>query len=142
MYNTNMKRKSKRTGILKKADVILIASVLCAALIAFLLQLTVFAGTYSSGAAVEITLDGELYGIYPLGSPREIKVDDGFDNVVAITKDKDGGMSVSMKSADCPGQDCVRHAPISLSGQAIVCLPAKLIVEIKDGDDDIDGYTY
>jgi hypothetical protein len=47
-----------------------------------------------------------------------------------------------MKDAKCPVNDCVRHAAISLDGQTIVCLPAKLIVEIKNGSGDIDGYTY
>jgi hypothetical protein len=130
------------TGTLRKADVILIASVLCISLIGFFLQLTVFTGAYSPGARVEIIMDGELYGTYPLRSPGEIAVKDAYNNIVAITKDKSGRMSVKMKSADCPGLDCVHHAPIEFSGQSIVCLPAKLIVKIKDGGDDIDGYTY
>jgi hypothetical protein len=128
--------------IIKKADLILIVLILIGSLALSLVQAFSYAGSYSEAATVEIIMDGEPYGTYPLAKPRVIAVHDAYKNVVAIEKNKDGTMSVKMKSADCPGQDCVHHAPIELGGQSIVCLPSKLIVKIRNGGDVIDGFTY
>jgi hypothetical protein len=38
-----------------------------------------------------------------------------------------------MASSDCHNQVCVEHAPISHSGESIICLPHKLVVTIKGG---------
>lgn len=38
---------------------------------------------------------------------------------------------VFMKSADCKNQICVKTGKISKSGETIICLPNKVIVEIE-----------
>ena len=38
-----------------------------------------------------------------------------------------------VESSDCPTQDCVHTGHISRSGQSIVCLPARVIVELTGG---------
>ena len=44
-----------------------------------------------------------------------------------------------MKEADCPDQICVRHKAISKSGESIVCLPHKVVVEISSEEEqDVD----
>lgn len=40
---------------------------------------------------------------------------------------------VSMEAADCPDQICVHHIPIMREGESIICLPHRLVVEIKGG---------
>ncbi|WP_180371684.1 NusG domain II-containing protein, partial [Oenococcus oeni] len=50
-------------------------------------------------------------------------------NVVVAT-----GKKVKIVEANCPDQICVQHAAIGKAGQSIVCLPHKLIVEIKSSD--------
>jgi hypothetical protein len=60
------------------------------------------------------------------------------------------GDSVRMVSADCPGGDCLKMAPLTSERGAIVCLPHKLVLKLraKDGrkpsnpDDAIDAVTY
>ncbi|MDN6967443.1 NusG domain II-containing protein [Oenococcus sp. UCMA 17063] len=47
-------------------------------------------------------------------------------NVVVAT-----GNKVRIVEANCPDQICVHHAAINKAGQSIVCLPHKLIVEIR-----------
>ena len=43
--------------------------------------------------------------------------------------------SVIMEAADCKDQICVRHKPISSTGESIICLPHRLVVEmIGDAD--------
>ncbi len=78
------------------------------------------------GALVTVTVDRKLQGSYDLSRDREIRIDgEGFYNVLKI---KDG--KAEMISADCPDQICVKHRPISLKGETIICLPHKIVVEI------------
>ena len=51
---------------------------------------------------------------------------------------------VNMTEADCPDKLCMHQGPISISGETIVCLPNKVVIEIvgkdeKDGGSQIDG---
>ena len=50
---------------------------------------------------------------------------------------EDGGLRVS--EADCPTQDCVHTGAISRSGQSIVCLPARIIIQLTGGQADPGG---
>ena len=51
----------------------------------------------------------------------------------------DGAVRVS--ESDCPGQDCVHSGSITRAGQSIVCLPARLIVELSGTADGYDLVT-
>ena len=50
---------------------------------------------------------------------------------------------VSMRKADCPDQICKNHKPICKSGETIVCLPHKAVIEISSEEDEseMDGIT-
>lgn len=37
--------------------------------------------------------------------------------------------------ASCPDKVCVRHRSVSRQGESLVCLPNKMVVEIKNGED-------
>jgi hypothetical protein len=143
-----METKVSIKKLIRKADVILIALILVVGIGLAAVQGFSFASTYNQEAMVTITIGDELYGSYPLNKKATIKVTNKYDNVVSIQKGEDGQMHVFMQSAGCPDKDCLRHAPIELSGQTIVCLPARLVVEIDpassvgtDGEQ-VDGYTY
>ncbi|MCI1986526.1 MAG: NusG domain II-containing protein [Lactobacillus sp.] len=41
------------------------------------------------------------------------------------------GNQIQISEADCPDQVCVRKGKIAKPGQTIVCLPHKLLIEIK-----------
>lgn len=89
---------------------------------------------------VVVTVDGEEYGTYPLDEEltETITLSDGTYNVLEI---KDGYASIS--EASCRDQICVNHFHIHYSGETIVCLPNKLVVEIVGGeDDDVDAATH
>ncbi|MCD1146906.1 NusG domain II-containing protein [Peptoniphilus sp. KCTC 25270] len=67
---------------------------------------------------------------------KKIKIEGvGGTNYVKITEE-----GVSMIEADCPDQICINMAPIKDTGEMIVCLPHRVIVEIKSetADDDLD----
>lgn len=52
---------------------------------------------------------------------------------------RDGGVEVSR--ADCPTQDCVHTGWIDRAGESIVCLPARVIIQLvrTDGGSDPGG---
>ena len=121
--------------MIKKADIVLLIIILAVGIPLSVLSLT--AGT--AGDKVQISADGEVYGIYPLDMDREIEVtEDGHTNHITI---KDG--QVSMSYSTCRNQVCVNTGAISQAKDAIVCLPNRVVVEIissekgKGGDADV-----
>lgn len=76
---------------------------------------------------------------------KKLKTFDLSDKSQAYTyryEDKDGdynlievkGNRIRIKEADCGDQICVRRGWIDQSGETIVCLPHKLVIEIKSSD--------
>ena len=121
--------------MIKKADIVLLIIILAVGIPLSVLSLT--AGT--AGDKVQISADGEVYGIYPLDMDREIEVtEDGHTSHITI---KDG--QVSMSYSTCLNQICVNTGAISETKDAIVCLPNRVVVEIissgegKGGDADV-----
>ena len=120
--------------VIRKADIVLFcALILTAAMTAALFTLRFLS---KPAGDVVITLDGAIYGTYPLTEDRTIEIKgDDFRNEVLI----EGG-TVLMKFSDCHNQICVEHAPISRSGESIICLPHKLVVQIEGGKEaDVDA---
>ena len=108
--------------MIKKADVILLIIILALGLPLSVLSLT--AGT--SGDMVQISADGEIYGVYPLKEDYEVDVTrNGHTNHITI---KDGQVSMSFSS--CRNQVCVNTGIISETKDVIVCLPNRVVVEI------------
>lgn len=108
---------------MKKKDLILIGSILILALVGFVAVMMM----KKDGTKVVIMVDGAVYEEVSLSEDKmiEIKTEHGV-NVVQI---KDG--IVKMEEADCPDQICVKHASIKKTGETIVCIPHKVVVEVK-----------
>ena len=86
------------------------------------------------GSTVRITVDGELYGTYPLSRDNTIVIEqNGHHNEVLIENG-----SVRMKNADCANQICVNDGAISKTNQSIICLPNRVMVEITGGEEEFD----
>ena len=52
-----------------------------------------------------------------------------------------GPESAQVTVSDCPTQDCVHMGEITRGGQSIVCLPARIVVQLEGGaaaDDGVD----
>lgn len=104
-------------------DVLFLAALLVTGLL-----LTVGICRFSeSGSQIRVTVDGQLYGVYPLDGNRCVQVTlaDGGSNQIRIA---DG--TAYMEQADCPDGLCMRQGAISRTGQTIVCLPHRLVVEV------------
>jgi hypothetical protein len=107
---------------MKKADKILILVLLLAA-IGFALFFFLQAQT---GGLARVTVDGEVKAELPLSEDTLFKVET--ENGYNVIQVQDG--YVSIQDADCRDQICVEHKKIHLTGETIVCLPHKLVVEI------------
>ena len=83
------------------------------------------------GSYFTVTVNGERVGSYPLSVNAEYELNGG-TNILVV---EDG--HVYMKSASCPDSLCVRQGKKSLSGQRIVCLPNKVMVEVFSDTDEI-----
>lgn len=54
---------------------------------------------------------------------------------------KDG--KVQMLQSSCPDQICVHHTEIAKTGESIICLPHKLVIEISGAEEnELDGVVY
>ncbi|WP_304509360.1 NusG domain II-containing protein [Anaerotignum sp.] len=107
---------------MKKADKILVLILL---LIALAFALFFFLRAEEGGFA-RVTVDGEVKAELPLSKDilYRVETETGY-NVIQI---QDGYASI--QEADCRDQICVEHKKIHLTGETIVCLPHKLVVEI------------
>ena len=110
-----------------KNDLILVGSILLLALIGF----SIFKSNQKDGTQVKVIIDKQVKDCYNFNNDAEIVItsgeNDSFENILVI---KDG--EAFIKSANCPDKICVAHRKISKTGETIVCLPHKLVVEITN----------
>ena len=111
--------------MIKKRDVIVIASILAVAL-ALLLAVEL---TRQEGAYVLIRVDGQEVGRYALSENGTYELNGG-TNVLRI---EDGVAYVT--EADCPDKLCVHQGGISKTNQVITCLPNKLTVTVYGAEE-------
>ena len=99
--------------------------------------LTVWPGRDSGSLTAVVTADGEeldRFSPADLAAGPRTYTHNGYTLTVTA---EDGGLRVS--EADCPTQDCVHTGAISRSGQSIVCLPARIIIQLTGGQADPGG---
>ncbi len=90
----------------------------------------------SKGGEVVVKINGEEVGSYPLSQDTTVVIGD--DESYNILKIENGKASIS--EASCPDKLCVKMGEISLNTQSVVCLPNKLIIEIRGGEEaDVDS---
>lgn len=121
---------------MKKKDIILIAAVLVIALVSF----AAIKMTQKDGKQVVVTVEGKEVYKTSINKDQTYKIPE--ENGTNIMQIKDG--KVTMKKADCKDQICADHKPIEKSGETIVCLPHKVVIEIKSEsgkEQELDGVT-
>lgn len=90
----------------------------------------------SAGDTVYIYQDGRLVQEIKLSYIAEPYTIDLGTNKVRVQPE-----GVSMESAHCPDKLCVKQGSISKSGESIICLPNKIIIEFKGSDGEVDAVT-
>lgn len=119
-----------------KNDIILVAVILLIAAAGLL----VANFTRQEGSIVVVKIDGEETERYSLDEDRTVEIITGksneFSNTLVI---EDGKAYISQ--ADCPDKICKEHRAISYTGETIVCLPHKIVIEItaENSSPDLDA---
>ena len=104
---------------MKKGDI----AVICSVALAFVLSIVLLIPFSKQGSRVVVKQDNKI--IYNESININKTVDTGANTVII----KDGVVYIS--DATCKNQVCVNTGKISKKGESIICLPNKVIVEIK-----------
>ena len=112
-----------------KTDILFLSILISAGV---LLAVLIYFPRTSAGTYVEIRVDGKRTAAYPLSADRRetLQTASG-ENTILIQNG-----AASMTAADCPDRVCVSMRRISRSGETIVCLPHKLVLEIKNSENE------
>lgn len=116
-----------------KKKIIFDVSLVIILLAVALLSLIIIKKSSEQGEYVRICVNGEIIGEYSLDKHARYSLNNGTNTVVI-----ENGF-VYMESADCPDKTCVHVGKISKTGQRIVCLPNRVVIEVLGGEDEILG---
>ncbi len=108
---------------IRKADILLFAALILCATMLLLRSLLV----QHDGRLAVITVDGKIFGSYPLDENRTIEIQNGDNKNVAIIQDG----TVHMDSSTCHNQVCVDAGKVHTAGQSIICLPNRVVISIE-----------
>lgn len=134
LYNvsvTNKRSKALDNKVRLKRDIILVLSMVIIAAAAFLI---INFAVKKDGSYAVIKVDGKVIKTLALNSGETTIEVNGYQGGVNKVVINDG--KVSMTEADCPDELCVKTGKISRVGETIVCLPHRVVVEIKGSPDD------
>lgn len=116
-----------KTGIKKYLGIILAATVVGVCILCIFLQ-----NAFSSeGFEAEIKVSGEVVRKVNLKENSSFKIQGKNDIVLDIVVN-DGAIYV--KHSDCPDKICEQRGKISKTGENIICLPAKTVIEVISGE--------
>ena len=126
--------KAERLG-LRAGDgaIYAVLVLLCAAL--FLLPLL---KSGNDGLIAQIVADGEIVETVALSSLTGEQTLEYSGCVIVLSPD-----GVCVKDADCPDRLCVKTGKISRAGEAVACVPNRVVVTLRrDKNETIDGVAY
>jgi len=90
-----------------------------------------------TGLTAVVTIDGQeadRVALWPLREPeRRSYTGQGFTLTVEFSPD-----GVRVAEADCPNLDCVHTGQVSGAGRSVVCLPARIAIQLT-GDGGVDA---
>ncbi len=111
---------------MRKNEWILIMIIIGVASIVFLVS--TFFIERKQGNQVEIKVENEVVGIFSLNENREIEIplQGGLVNIARIENG-----AIEMVKANCPDKVCIGFGKIKNVGETIICLPHKVVIQIK-----------
>ena len=120
------------------------ALVVCAVIMAAILSaVAVWGGNRSTEElTVIVSIDGEEVDrcrVAELPDADQTYTNNGYTLTVSLTEAFSGEMGLQVSESDCPTQDCVHTGIITRGGQSIVCLPARIIIQLVGGAESADG---
>ena len=101
-------------------------------------------GQRTTALSVVISVDGEEQERIELTHFSHEPVPysaNGYTLYVAATRssEPDSVPGIRVETSDCPTQDCVHTGVITRPGQSIVCLPARMVIELVSESGDPSG---
>lgn len=109
--------------------VIILLAVVCAG--------TFFFSFFGKHDASSFTVKAEDETIVcSLSDEREFSLESNGYCLTVIVNDG----TVSVVSSDCPDKICVTTGKISEPGQAIICIPARVVIEISEGGESDEDF--
>lgn len=124
MKNKSNKKDKNKDKLVSVGDVVLFLAIIILSIAAIVYTRS----NLKAGVRVQISVDGNVVEEFPVDEDKSYEViTDAGTNLVLIEKGR-----VYVKEADCPDKVCVNHNPISSSGETIICLPHKLVIEIVE----------
>lgn len=118
-------------------DLILLFGTIFAAFILWLVPILL---NSSPPDMVKVMQDGQVTGRYSLLKEQAVSIPWGEENYNLMLI---SGGQVSVSDADCPDKLCVRQRAIARSGESIICLPHKLVIQIESKEEsELDAVTY
>ncbi len=119
----------KRFSIIKKKEFIVWGIIFAIIVVAFVgIKLV-----QTQGDLVVISVGNEVIQTLSLEQEQTVQIEGENENWVKL-QIKDG--SADVIEASCPDQICVNHYAISKEGEPIVCLPAKIVIQIEGEKDE------
>lgn len=129
----NRKEKGKTIAV-RKTDIWLLAVILSVAVI---MTVVIQIGIKKPGETAVVTVDGKVVKELPLSrDTKEIEIE-GYQGGINRIVVSEGW--VYMSYADCPDELCVHTGRIRNTGETIVCLPHRVVIEIKGGEEVYDS---
>ena len=121
-------KNTMKSKYITRNDIILIITLLILSG-ALMLILTV---SQKCGSVVVVSVDGKDIASFSLNEDTRYVISGyhGGENVLVV---KDG--EAYLESASCPDKLCVHMGKISKAGQSIICLPNKVVIEIRGEKD-------
>ena len=89
-------------------------------------MLLIFFLTAKDSLYVKVSMNNEVYGTYDLYKDQTIEITDGENHNLLVIEDG----KAYVDEANCPDKLCKNMGKISTSGQSIICLPHKVVIEI------------
>jgi hypothetical protein len=80
-----------------------------------------------AGEAFAVSVEGSVHGPYRLGLAREYE----FEGPLGITRIVAEGGAVRITSSPCANGICMRSGSIRRVGQAIACVPNRIVAEVR-----------
>lgn len=120
--------------LLTKADIIL-AIILIIVGLATSVYLSL--SSAAEGKTVTVYRDSKVFGTYALDEDRTLTLkSDGRINKITIKEGK-----VAMSFSNCKNQDCIHMGQTDSPAKRIVCLPNRVVVEVRGGEDEYDAIS-
>ena len=92
--------------------------------------------TRQTGGTVSVQMDGKTVMELPLNEDRSLVLGEGAHTNTLVIE----GGKARVVEASCPDRICVGHGAIQYAGESIVCLPHRLVITVRGGEDNgLDG---